>query len=1527
MGAVFVKILNMSLTAGWIVLAVLLVRLLLKRKAPKALFPVLWAFVAVRLLCPVTFESSISLIPDAEPVERITALRDNSVEDDTVQNSPTDNTKEETLGKVEPVDLPGHIGTSEGFPGNQSGLWEQDKLPASDEQEIITDISSGQTDNTPEEKSQAITEPEKEDFKQTPSEGSAIKEEGNEAPASDTKTTEETPDFPAKKTDHLLIAAVIWLVGIGSMLLYTVFSYVRIYKRVAESAPLSDNVRVCDHIGSPFILGIICPKIYLPSDVSEADKAYVLAHEKAHIRRLDHIWKPLGFLLLAVYWFHPLLWVAYILLCRDIEYACDEKVIKELGPEQKKPYSEALINCSVSKKMISACPLAFGENGVKGRVKSVLHYKKPAFWVLIVSVLVCVGMTVCFLTNPKEKSTDNATEPTLTPNLTGEPENLSGDENDTSGLKAGDIISFGTYEQDNRKENGAEPIEWIVLDIFDGKATLLSRYGLDAKPYHTTKTDVTWESCSLRSWLNTEFFESAFDADEKSHILTTKLENPKASGHGTSDGPDTTDKLYLLSVDEVQEIFELLNEKSTDVESDDFLNLCITTATAYAKAQEAWETGTGDSAVCAWLLRTPGEILQQVSRVSATGKLNYDVEVDYGGMAIRPAVRIKLSGAKYELVEAAKVTTEDGQGSSILHTRSARWKEVVPLSEAKAGYVVEFGAYEQDNVAENGAEPIEWFVLDVENGKALLLSRYILERMPYHEYNESVTWESCTLRKWLNEEFYQTAFTKEEKQHVIPTLLENVWNPWNPLAEYEYTEDKVFLPAMEDVLFGTYEFSGNYPEMSRYRFDGYFLTATERMAKCSAYADRNTTGNYLSGWLLRTNSHLSFYPSTNAEPVKCYTVPRLDRYGGFDNGYGYVENVWGVRPAIWVEINNTENAGNDTENTKNPDTSSESADSDSLASRLPSRYAYEEVKSTFLEFFNHQAYLYPSMYPQEAYDCTIDVYCTKESRMKRVYIKTVLNGEDTWFLCSPERYLKEETPLFVSRMSNDNMKLLQEKEEITYLGTDTIRIPAVTKPEYHKGNDTDMNQYKTSVSYIYEKLCKNGYLQKDGYRDVLKLEVWISEFDMEKKLFPHAYLVINDSKVYETTFTEYEGLNKTFDKENYTKIEQMEGIDGEQLYVWDVFDGRSIKPLSSIDEKQFERVKSCAVFHYVYEKDFTETLSLNGTTVTVPKQNVAISEEFKLGIAFIPHYTLSNVTHYNIYRSEDSGENWSLVAEDYTAAAGDIGSILLPTENRVVCYFKLSGVTMQSSCILSEDGGKTWSSPPQAAKPNTGLSNPSIGSSVVFGSYEQDNDSSNGTEPLEWIVLDRTDDKVLLLTKYVIEYTDYYDKCANQFWERSNIREWLYGNIYKSAFTAEERACILKTTNKNPYNADAENNVSNTTEDYVFLLSMDDVLYGKSQDGTPYFGNEEARLTVPTATAIVRNKFSSWLNVYDEPSKDEYRSSINTAWWLRTPGETIYDATLVTGTGAISEQGVIVYDSFTAGIRPAIWVDISRLNR
>ena len=312
MAAVFLKLLNLSISASWLVLAVLVLRLVSKR-SPKWMNVLLWGMVALRLMLPFSIESALSLIPSAE-----------TLSPEVVQFDPA--------------------------PTITSGV------------NII--------DN-----------------------------------AVNPSLSESFAAAPLASVNPLYVwtylAGWVWLIGLGAMLLYALVSYLQLRRRVSVSLCVRENIYLCDAISSPFILGVVKPRIYLPSGLDEVERQNVLSHERAHLTRRDHWWKPLGFALLAVYWFNPLLWLAYALLCRDIELACDERVIRTMDESAVKTYSTVLLACSMPRKAAITCPLAFGEVGVKERVRNALRYKKPAFWVVAASVAVCVVVAVCFLTNPE----------------------------------------------------------------------------------------------------------------------------------------------------------------------------------------------------------------------------------------------------------------------------------------------------------------------------------------------------------------------------------------------------------------------------------------------------------------------------------------------------------------------------------------------------------------------------------------------------------------------------------------------------------------------------------------------------------------------------------------------------------------------------------------------------------------------------------------------------------------------------------------------------------------------------------------------------------------------------------------------------------------------------------------------------------------------------------------------------------------------------------------------------------------------
>ena len=267
------------------------------------------------------------------------------------------------------------------------------------------------------------------------------------------------------------ILAWVWLAGIAVLLLYTWISTQRLRRKVREAVRLQGNIYETEHIDSPFVLGVLRPRIYLPYHMDSRDREQVIAHEQAHLRRGDHVWKPLGFLLLTIHWFNPLLWLSYVLLCRDIELACDEKVIKNLSCGQRADYMQALVTCSVNRRRIAACPLAFGEIGVKERVKSVMNYKKPTFWIILAAVIACIVLAVCFLTDPVASKTEQPSDPAVSDTeATPDPADTAPEE-PAQPTEQDDNLSA---EQEAMKDelSAAEEADNSVLDELIGKAVL-----------------------------------------------------------------------------------------------------------------------------------------------------------------------------------------------------------------------------------------------------------------------------------------------------------------------------------------------------------------------------------------------------------------------------------------------------------------------------------------------------------------------------------------------------------------------------------------------------------------------------------------------------------------------------------------------------------------------------------------------------------------------------------------------------------------------------------------------------------------------------------------------------------------------------------------------------------------------------------------------------------------------------------------------------------------------------------------------
>lgn len=308
MTELFIRLLNMSLTAVYLILAILLVRAV-AGKIPRKYICLLWALAGIRLTIPFEFESLTSLIPSGR---------------------------------------------------------------------IVT--SSIMTDQTPEINS-GITVVDK---------------------AVNTALTGSAPDMAMSANPmqiYMGILALLWIVGVAFMALLCFISYERLNYKLINAKRLQGRIYQSGEIDTPFVLGFFRPKIYVPASMGESDK-FVIAHEEAHIKRLDNLTKPLAYFILMLHWFNPLVWAAFILYCRDVELACDENVVKNMTVDERKEYSNALLNCSVKQSAFSICPLAFGEIGVKDRIYNVLHFSRPTKKILAITMVIVFFVVICLMSSP-----------------------------------------------------------------------------------------------------------------------------------------------------------------------------------------------------------------------------------------------------------------------------------------------------------------------------------------------------------------------------------------------------------------------------------------------------------------------------------------------------------------------------------------------------------------------------------------------------------------------------------------------------------------------------------------------------------------------------------------------------------------------------------------------------------------------------------------------------------------------------------------------------------------------------------------------------------------------------------------------------------------------------------------------------------------------------------------------------------------------------------------------------------------------
>lgn len=771
----FVGSLNLAVAASWLIAALLLLRPLLKRLAPKWVLCALWALVAVRLVCPVALQSDLSvyrLAGDAVQASgQVTYFRDT------------------------------------GFCGDVS------YRPAT----LLPGVAA-ETPSTP------------------------------DSSVLDTTTTADAiprPQTPTRFVD-MNLPSILWAVGIYVMLMLALAGYLSLREDTAASIPLEGGVYLCDGIKSPFILGMFRPRIYLTSGMDEAARVCVLRHEKAHLRRGDHIWKPLGFLLLAVYWYDPLVWAAYILFCRDMELACDERVIRDMAAEERAAYSQALLDCSRGRHWVAACPLAFGEVGVKTRVKAVLWYKKPAFWAVLAAVAVCAVVAVCFLTNPKGTENEESDQSpasyqnvalvayqTDTVTLTG----YAGDVETTSGSTLGKLLSNAdwTFLREGRADDGTDE-DYTILAQVNDDTTL--RFYAAAPGESTVKITAGDES----RWYN---MGEMGCADVRRALTQT----------------DTL-LLKLAAQAEEMDTFDMTWAYGDTLYTDNGIPAPVLTRFLRSEVWQPIESIDEASFQLAALLEIGDSTLYFYEDTLERNNLSFSVS----------NVIVSSGGAEhvYSIADSSFRDWLEGDARYLGQT-------------GEEPETVLFGSYEQDGDAANGKEPIEWLVLARDGDKALLLSKYALDHqsfMPFYEpVTEPFTWESCSLRQWLNSTFLNAAFSAEEQRRLLTTTVITAPGGRRGSENPFTTEDRVFLLSDTEVY-------------------AYFSSEAATVTDYTAYAlsedpwAGNATAPAPAIWWLRTTDG-------GNHPDSVYT------HGGVGEGARSYEGEY-VRPAIWVDMSWTD---------------------------------------------------------------------------------------------------------------------------------------------------------------------------------------------------------------------------------------------------------------------------------------------------------------------------------------------------------------------------------------------------------------------------------------------------------------------------------------------------------------------------------------------------------------------------------------------------------------------------------------------
>lgn len=646
------------------------------------------------------------------------------------------------------------------------------------------------------------------------------------------------PSTPSRSVDMNLLS-IAWAVGIYIIVMAALAGYLSLRSAVAASIPLEGNVYLCDNIKSPFILGVFRPRIYLTSGMDEAARDCVLRHERAHLRRWDHVWKPLGFVLLAVYWYNPLVWLAYILFCRDMELACDERVIRDMAAEERAVYSQALLDCSQGRRWVAACPLAFGEVGVKTRVKAVLWYKKPGFWVSVAAVLVCIAVAVCFLTNP---------------------EGAGNEEPDLSLANYKNVATLA-YQTDT-----------VTVTQANGTVTAISGPVLGKL---LANADWTYQSTGEPDDGSDDAYSLMVQVDD--YISLRFYAGAPSDGVKITAGGET--RWYGMGEMHLNEVEKALTQTDT----------LLLKLAAQAGELDTFDMSWAEGDILYPDDDIPAPVLSRFLR-SLVWQRDEDMTTElFERSGYQLAAQLALGDSTLDFYEvpdgADEAVVIHSGGADYFYTVLNGFRGWLEGDGRYLGRVDQetetytFGSYEQDGDSSNGKEPIEWLVLDRDGDRVLLISKYALDYqsfMPFYEpVTEPYTWESCSLRRWLNGTFLNAAFSADEQQRLLTTTV--ITSPGSLHRENGpvTTEDRVFLLSNTEVY-------------------AYFASEAATAAEYTAYAlsENPWPGNAATpgpaDWWLRTTDGYDHPDGVYAD-------------GRVGEGARAYEGEY-VRPAIWITV-------------------------------------------------------------------------------------------------------------------------------------------------------------------------------------------------------------------------------------------------------------------------------------------------------------------------------------------------------------------------------------------------------------------------------------------------------------------------------------------------------------------------------------------------------------------------------------------------------------------------------------------------